>query len=99
MVASVDPNDTVTMRSKAFIFARVRFPDILKNTTNATYARIPTTVVRSNGNHPLKNMPSMGVISSSMPYRRDEVGDETTDAISLGAGMPRAVISVVITMP
>ncbi len=36
MVASVDPSATVTTRSKAFIFERVRFPDTRNSATRAT---------------------------------------------------------------
>jgi hypothetical protein len=35
MVASVDPRATVTTKSKAFILARVRFPEVLRNRTSA----------------------------------------------------------------
>lgn len=36
MVAKVEPRETVTTRSKAFIFDKVRFPDIRRKMTSAT---------------------------------------------------------------
>ncbi len=56
MVASVDPSATVTIRSKAFIFASVRFPATRTRAISATYARAPTTSVRQIPVQSSKNM-------------------------------------------
>ena len=47
VAARIDPNATVTTRSKAFILESVRFPVALSKITSATYAEVPTTATRT----------------------------------------------------
>jgi hypothetical protein len=51
-VARVEPIATVTTRSKAFIYDKVRLPEIRNNSTRNEYAKVPMTRMRSKSDQP-----------------------------------------------